>query len=159
MLDDGQRRHFASGGYVVVPGVVDEALLDAADAEVDGLVTEAPAPEDTVGAHFHFVSPDRLPACDAALRDTGALAVAEALVAPHRLDHAHDHIQVALSLPPHPHRPGAPHIDGHRPDEEVAPFTMLAAASLRATSTPDRGTLRVWPGPHPGPPHLLPTRR
>src|SRR3546814_327161 len=95
MLDDEQLRHFASEGYVVVPGVVDEALLDAADAEVDGLVTEAPAPEGTVGAHFHFVSPDRLPACDAALRDTGALAVAEELVAPHRLDHAHDHIQVA----------------------------------------------------------------
>src|SRR3546814_8059332 len=126
MLDDEQLRHFASEGYVVVPGVVDEALLDAADAEVDGLVTEAPAPEGTVGAHFHFVSPDRLPACDAALRDTGALAVAEELVAPHRLDHAHDHIQVALSIPPHPHRPGAPHIDGHRPDEEVASFTMLA---------------------------------
>src|SRR3546814_14435113 len=81
---------------------------------------------------------------------TCALPISDDLVAPHRLDHAHDHIQVALSIPPHPHRPGAPHIDGHRPDEEVASFTMLAAIFLSDESTPDRGNLWVWPGSHRG---------
>lgn len=150
MLTDAQRRQFATDGFVVVPDVVDEALLQAADAEVDDLVTRSPAPEGTVGPHFHFLPPIQLPAADAALRRSGALAVADELVAPHRLDHALDHIQVALNIPPHPHQPGAPHIDGHRPDEQIGSFTMLAAIFLSDESTPDRGNLWVWPGSHRG---------
>ena len=150
MLTEEQRRQFASDGYVLVPGVVDETLLRAADAEVDELVAGSPAPAGTVGAHFYFLPPDRLPAADAALRDSGALGVAGELVAPHHLDHALDHIQVALNIPPYPHRPGAPHIDGHRPDEEIGSFTMLAAIFLTDESMPDRGNLWVWPGSHRG---------
>ena len=150
MLTEEQRRRFASDGYVLVPGVVDETLLQAADAEIDELVARSPAPAGTVGAHFYFLPPDRLPSADAALRDSGALGLAGELVAPHRLDHALDHIQVALNIPPYPHRPGAPHIDGHRPDEEIASFTMLAAIFLTDESTPDRGNLWVWPGSHRG---------
>lgn len=150
MLTEEQRRRFAVDGYVVVPGVVDETLLGAADAEVDALMSESPAPEGTVGPHFAFLPPDRLPAADAALRGSGALGLADELVAPHHLDHALDHIQVALNIPPHPHRPGAPHIDGHRPGEEIGSFTMLAAIFLSDESTPDRGNLWVWPGSHRG---------
>src|SRR3546814_15067920 len=64
----------------------------------------------------------------------------------------------SLSIPPHPHRPGAPHIDGHRPDEEVASFTMLAAIFLSDESTPDRGNLWVWPGSHRVHQQLFPER-
>jgi len=150
MLTDEQRWRFARDGYVVVPGAVDERWLRAADAEVDALVAAAPAPAGTVGPHFHFLPPERLPAADAALRSSGALALAEELTAPHRLDHALDHIQVALTIPPHDHRPGAPHIDGHRPGEPVASFTLLAAVFLGDESAPDRGNLWVWPGSHRG---------
>lgn len=150
VLTDAQRRQFATDGFTIVPGVVDEALLHAADDEIDQLVTRSPAPEGTVGPHFHFVPPHQLPAGDAALRDSGALALADELVAPRQLDHALDHIQVALNIPPYPHRPGAPHIDGHRPDEEIASFTMLAAIFLSDESAPDRGNLWVWPGSHRG---------
>ena len=150
MLTEEQRRQFASDGYVVVPGVVDETLLRAADAEVDELVAGSPAPAGTVGAHFYFLPPDRLPAADAALRESSALGLAGELVAPHHLDHALDNIQVALNIPPYPHRPGAPHIDGHRPDEDIGSFTMLAAIFLTDESVPDRGNLWVWPGSHRG---------
>lgn len=150
MLSDEQRRRFAVDGYVLLPGLVDEELLRAADAEVDGVLAELPTPDGTVGPHFHFLPPTRLPAADAMLRGSGALAAAQALVAPHRLDHAFDHIQLALNVPPYPHRPGAPHIDGHRPGEEVASFTMLAAVFLGDESSPDRGNLWVWPGSHRG---------
>jgi hypothetical protein len=150
MLTDEQRRQFASDGYVRVPGIVDESWLQAADAEIDELVAGAPAPAGTVGAHFYFLPPDRLRAADAALRDSGALALADELVAPHHLDHALDHIQVALNIPPYRHRPGAPHLDGHRPDEEIGSFTMLAAIFLADESMPDRGNLWVWPGSHRG---------
>jgi Phytanoyl-CoA dioxygenase (PhyH) len=150
MLTEGQRRQFASDGYVVAPNVVDETLLLAADAEVDKLVAGSPAPAGTVGAHFYFLPPDRLPAADAALRESGALGLASELVAPHHLDHALDNIQVALNIPPYQHRPGAPHIDGHRPDEDISSFTMLAAIFLTDESVPDRGNLWVWPGSHRG---------
>jgi Phytanoyl-CoA dioxygenase (PhyH) len=150
MLTGEQRRQFASDGYVRVPGIVDESWLRAADAEIDELAAGAPAPAGTVGAHFYFLLPDRLRAADAALRDSGALALADELVAPHHLDHALDHIQVALNIPPYRHRPGAPHLDGHRPDEEIGSFTMLAAIFLADESMPDRGNLWVWPGSHRG---------
>jgi len=150
MLTEEQRRRFATDGYVLVPGVVDEPLLRAADAEVDALVAATPAAAGTVGPSFHFVPPALLPAADAALRDSGALALADELVAPHHLDHALDHIQVALNIPPYPHRPGAPHIDGHRPEEEIGSFTMLAAIFLGDETAPDRGNLWVWPGSHRG---------
>ena len=150
MVTDEQRRQFATDGFVVIPGVVDDTLLRAADAEVDELVTGSPAPAGTVGPHFHFLPPDQLPAADAALRHSGALALADELVAPHHLDHALAHIQVALNIPPYAHRPGAPHIDGHRPDEEIGSFTMLAAIFLSDETAPDHGNLWVWPGSHRG---------
>ena len=107
-------------------------------------VVGSPAP---AGPSVRLLLPPahRLPAADAALRDSGALGLADELVAPHHLDHALDHIQVALNIPPYPHRPGAPHIDGHRPDEKIGSFTMLAAIFLTDESTPDRGNLWVWP--------------
>jgi hypothetical protein len=150
VLTRAQRRRFAVDGYVLVPGVVGETWLRAADAEVDALVAGSPAPEGTIGAHFHFLPPERLPAADAALRGSGALGLADELVAPHHLDHALDHIQVALNVPPYAHRPGAPHIDGHRPHEAIGSFTMLAAIFLSDETTPDRGNLWVWPGSHRG---------
>lgn len=104
MLTEQQRRQFASDGYVLVPGVVDETRLGAADAEVDELVVGSPAPVGTIGAHFYFLPPDRLSAADAALRDSDALGLADELVAPNHLDHALGHIQVALNIPPYDHR-------------------------------------------------------
>lgn len=150
MLTEEQRRQFATDGYVVLPAAVGEALLAAADAEVDELVAGSPAPAGTVGPHFHFLPPERLPQADAALRASGVLQEANSLVEPHRLGHAFDHIQVALNIPPFPHRPGAPHIDGHRPGEPIASFTMLVAVFLSDESAVDRGNLWVWPGSHRG---------
>ncbi len=150
MLTDDQRRQFATDGYLLVPGVVDELRLRSVDAEIDALIAELPAPPGTVGPHFSFLPPDQLPMADTALRDSGALDLADELVSPHHLDHAFDHIQVALNIPPYPHRPGAPHIDGHRPDEEIASFTMLAAIFLSDESMPEQGNLWVWPGSHRG---------
>jgi ectoine hydroxylase-related dioxygenase (phytanoyl-CoA dioxygenase family) len=150
MLTDEQRRGFVSDGYILVPGVVDEKWLRAVDVEIDQLVTKSPPPAGTVGSHFYFLPPGRLPAADAALRESGALALADELVAPHHLAHAHGHIQLALNIPPYHHRPGAPHIDGHRPDEKVGSFTLLAAIFLSDESMPDSGNLWVWPGSHLG---------
>lgn len=149
MLSDSNLRQFAVDGYVVVPGVVDEHLLAPVDAEIDALVADDPPAAGTTGHHFYFLARERLPAADAALRRSQALAVAETLVAPHGLGYGLDHIQIALNIPPNPHRPGGPHIDGHRPEQSKPDsFTMLAAIYLGDERGDDAGNLWVWPGSH-----------
>ena len=148
VLSEDQMRRFAEDGYLVVKGVVDEVCLTAVDAEIDALIVEQP-PTVESGTNPYFLPPARLQACDDALRRSDALALADQLVAPHHLDHALDHIQVALNLPGWSHIPGGPHIDGHRPNQETPhSFTMLAAIYLTDDSEPASGNLWVWPGSH-----------
>ena len=140
---------FATDGYIVLPGVVPEHVLAAADTEIDGVIAEGPPPPGTVGNHSYFLSPTRLPAAGAALRCSTGLQTAEELVWPHRLDHGLDHIQIALNIPPYKHYPGGPHLDGHRPEQDRPhSFSMLAAIFLCDESVPDSGNLWVWPGSH-----------
>lgn len=136
-------------GYLVVPGVVPEELLVGVDREIDTLIASDPPPSGTVGKHFWFLRPERLPSADAALRRSGALDIAHELVAPHALDHGLGHIQVALNIPPFVHRPGGPHIDGHGPGQDPpCSFTMLAGIYLVDELQPHAGNLWVWPGSH-----------
>jgi ectoine hydroxylase-related dioxygenase (phytanoyl-CoA dioxygenase family) len=142
-------RQFAHAGYIVLPDAVGEQWLAAADQEIEALVSGRPPSAGVRGPHFYFEPPEQLPAADAALRESGALEAAEQLVAPHHLDHQLDHIQIALNIPPYDHRPGGPHIDGHRPEQaSPASFTLLAAVFLSDESAVDAGNLWVWPGSH-----------
>lgn len=150
MLSDEDLTRFGQEGYLVLPGVVSEDLLAGADAEINAVVTQAPPPPGTVGHHFYFRPPASLRAADAAFRRSGAIALAEHLVVgPHRVHHAFDHIQIALNIP-YKHRPGGPHIDGHRPSQlRPGSFTMLAAVSCatslsRTPATCGSGLGRVW---------------
>jgi hypothetical protein len=93
----------------------------------------------------------RLPHCEALLRDSPALAIADELVAPNRLDFAFDHVQVSTTRAPWPHVPGGPHIDGHTPrSEQDGPdsFTLLAGVLLTDQTGDQAGNLWVWPGSH-----------
>lgn len=151
-LTDDDLRRFAVDGYLVVPGVVDESLLAAADAEIDELLATQPAQDgdgDAPGRHGWFPPVARLPRCDDVLRCSGALSIAEELVAPRRLDHRFDHIQVATTVPPWDHIPGGPHIDNHAPtDEPPDSFSLLAGVLLTDQTRPQTGNLWVWPGSH-----------
>lgn len=151
LLTDADLRRFARDGYLVIPYVVSEPLLAAADTEVDALLDEVEPNEGTggPGPNLWFPPPARLPRCDAVLRESPVLAIAEQLVAPHSLDHAFDHIQVATTVPPYTHVPGGPHIDGHGPGQDPpASFTMLAGVLLTEQRTEQSGNLWVWPGSH-----------
>jgi hypothetical protein len=147
-----QLREFGERGYFVVPDVVDERFLAAADDEIDALVTADPPPLDTVGKHFWFLPPEQLPAARAALIESGALAIAEELTPPEPLALILDHIQIALNIPPYDHRPGGPHIDGHvrrHPDQQGPDsFTLLAGIFLTDETEIDTGSVWVWPGSH-----------
>lgn len=149
MLSEDAIRNFAEDGYFVVRGAVAEEWLAAADPEIEEIISQDPPPEGTLGQHFYFVPPTQLPAADRALRLSGAMAAAEQLVQPLGLDHAFDHIQIALNIPPYSHRPGGPHLDGHRPNQDRPhSFTMLAAIYLSDEAAPDSGNLWVWPQSH-----------
>ena len=93
MLSEGQLREFGDNGYLVLPGVVPERLLAPVDAEIDALVAQSPPPADAVSNHSYTRPPGQLPASDAALRDSPAIRLAEALVTPRTLDHDLHHIQ------------------------------------------------------------------
>jgi hypothetical protein len=147
VLTEGQLREFGRQGYLVLKGVVPERLLASADAEIDALVAENPPPEP--GFHSYARPPGRMSACDAALRDSPAFELAEGLVAPRTLNHDLHGFQVVLNIPPYPRRPGAPHLDGHRPGEaRPDSFTVLVGIYLADESAPDSGNLWVWPGSH-----------
>jgi Phytanoyl-CoA dioxygenase (PhyH) len=149
VLGEEQLREFGDNGYLVLPGVVPERLLAPVDAEIDALAAGSPPPAGAISSHSYARPPGTLPASGAALRDSPAIRLAEALVTPRTLNHDLHHVQVALNIPPSADRPGAPHVDGHRP-EQARPdsFTMLAGIYLVDESAPDSGNLWVWPGSH-----------
>jgi hypothetical protein len=132
-LNEDDLRRFARDGYLVVPGVVPESLLTEADDEIDALKADVPPDEGDggPGVNAWFSPRARLPRCEAVLRASPALAIADELVAPMTLDLAFDHIHVSTTTPPYDHVPGGPHIDGHGPDQHrPASFTLLAGVLL-----------------------------
>jgi ectoine hydroxylase-related dioxygenase (phytanoyl-CoA dioxygenase family) len=159
VLSDDDLRTFGKDGYVVVPGVVGEDLMAAADDEIDDFIASiepnmdgGETPDGTApGRHGWSPPASALPRCDDALRRSGALAIAEQLVAPFTLDHRFDHIQVATTVPPYPHVPGGPHVDNHGPGDHVQEsFTVLAGILLTDQDRSQTGNLWVWPGSHFG---------
>ncbi len=148
---DDDLLRFAENGFVVLTDVVSESLLKAADDEIDALIVDTPPHEGDggPGQNAWFMPRSRLPHSEAALRSSPALAIASDLVAPHQLDFAFDHIQVATTVPTWRHIPGGPHIDGHGPGQDPpASFTMLAGILLTDQTAPSSGNLWVWPGSH-----------
>jgi hypothetical protein len=144
-------RRFASDGYLVIPDVIGESLLNEADDEVADLIAHTKPHEGDggPGQNAWFAPRARLPFCEAMLRQSGALDIAEELVAPNVLDFAFDHIQVANTVAPWSHIPGGPHIDGHGPRQDPpASFTMLAGVLLSDQRATSSGNLWVWPGSH-----------
>jgi hypothetical protein len=150
-LGDADLRRFGQTGYVLVPDVVPEDLLQKADVEIDELVATIAPDEGSggSGANLWFRPRAELPRCRAALRASRALDIAKELVAPYELDDAFDHIQVATTVPPWSHVPGGPHIDGHGPNQDPpGTFTLLTGVLLSDQSGPGSGNLWVWPGSH-----------
>ena len=150
-LNDEDLRRFARDGYIVIHDVVDESLLAAADAEIDRLIEHVMPQEGDggPGPNLWFQWRRRLPCCEAGLRQSAAIDIAEELTRPYPLDLAFDQIQVATTVPPFRHVPGGPHIDGHGPGQDPpASFTMLAGVLLSDQRATRRGNLWVWPGSH-----------
>jgi len=161
-LTGAELAQFATDGFIVIPNVVDEALLDAADTEIDELIKREPPPPGTIGKHFWFLPPDGLPAAHAALRGSPSLGLAEQLTAPSLLELNLGHKQIALNIPPYSHQPGGPHIDSRvqQHPEQTAPdsFMLLAGVFLTDEHLVDSGNLWAWRGSHRTHERLFPDR-
>jgi hypothetical protein len=144
-----QLAEFAERGYVVIPQVIPADVLAAATRTIDTLVTANPPGEHVRGQHFYFPDTAKVPALAALLSGTPAWSYAESLTGDGTLE-APWQAQVALNIPPFPHRPGRPHIDGYPPLRNGRPgtFTMLAGVLMSDQDGQDGGNLWTWPGSH-----------
>jgi hypothetical protein len=146
-----QRTTFREQGFVVIPGVLtDEQLATGRELVAAELAKQPPEPGH-VG--FHFAWPrfedGPHPLLDL-YRETVAPLAAE-LVRPELGVDDPDFAQIATTIPPWSHRPGAPHVDGVSPlSEDGLPFTfsMLAGVWLTDQLEEYHGNLHVWPGTH-----------
>ncbi|CAO5186625.1 Phytanoyl-CoA dioxygenase family protein [Frankia sp. AiPs1] len=146
----GHLREFAERGFVMVPGAVPARLVAEASQVVDGLVAADPPAPDVRGPHNYFPTAAAAPSLGALLTGSGAFALAETLTGPGTLVPPWQ-VQVALNIPPFPHRPGMHHLDGvgpDLPDGRPGTFTLLAGVLLTDQPDDDGGNLWVWPGTH-----------
>lgn len=145
-----QLRAFARDGYIVVSQVVSSGLIDAARRAIADRAAHDPPRAGHRGPLFDFVVGELPRDLAGPLFDCATLALAESLIAPASFERP-DHVQVSLNIPPWPHEPGGPHIDGltpPEPDGRPGTFTMLAGIFLTDQSRENAGNLWVWPGSH-----------
>jgi len=142
-------REFAERGFLVLPRVVPPESVSAGSDVIDELVeADAPGP-DVRGPHNYFAEATRVPALAALLTASPAFGLAEALTGPGTLEVPWQ-VQIALNIPPFPHRPGMHHLDGTPPEPDGRPgtFTMLVGVLMSDQADEDAGNLWVWPGTH-----------
>jgi hypothetical protein len=158
MLDRGQLDEFAERGFLVLPRAVPPNVVAAAAEAIDELIKLDPPGPQVRGPHNYFAEAAQAPALAALLTGSPAFELAESLTGPGTLDVPWQ-VQVALNIPPFPHRPGMHHIDGApptpstpstalEPDRRPGTFTMLAGVLMSDQPGQDAGNLWVWPGTH-----------
>jgi hypothetical protein len=144
---------FRTRGYVVVPGALDDRQLTSGRATAAAMLAAHPPPADQAGPYFLW---PRFEGGDASgllafYRDSGIAQLAAGLLRPDLAVGEPDFAQLGTTIPPWPHRPGGPHVDGltpPEPDGRPGTFTLLAGAWLSDQSSPNQGNLWIWPGTH-----------
>ncbi|MBV6695722.1 phytanoyl-CoA dioxygenase family protein [Kitasatospora aureofaciens] len=142
---------FRRDGYCVLPGALAAGQVGHWRSLLDRHITAQPPAPDRTGPYFLW--PELANETD--LRDLYedsriADAIRPFLRAGLGLP-TPEVAQLAFTIPPHPHHPGAPHIDGLTPTEDdgrPGTFTVLVGLLLTDQSQRDRGNLWVWPGSH-----------
>lgn len=152
ILTDEQRRTFREQGYLVIPDVLNPAQITRGRHLAEQLLAHDPPPEGHLGnlARWPRFAPGGHPLLDY-YRSTRAAELATALLRPGLDLEEPEFAQLAVTIPPWPHRPGAPHLDGlvpPAPDGVPGTFTLLAGLWLTDQSLPHHGNLWIWPGTH-----------
>lgn len=150
-LTGAQLTQFRTQGYVVVPGVLTDAQVAAGRRVVAAMLDRNPP--QGVGAHFLWPELHDTHPLLRLYRAAGIADLAAELLRPDLALLDPVQAQVATTIPPWPHIPGGPHVDGITPtmeDGTPGTFSMLAGLWLTPHENVDRGNLYVWPGTHRG---------
>lgn len=159
-IGDAERATFRQQGFVVVPGVLDERQLACGRRTVTAMLTAQPPPAGHCGPYFLWPRFDSTGLPGEGGHDHGLLRfyrasaivdLAAGLLRPDLPPQEPAFAQLAATIPPWPHRPGGPHVDGISPpssDGTPGTFSLLAGAWLTDHREPDQGNLWVWPGTH-----------
>jgi hypothetical protein len=149
VITGAQLTHFREQGYVVVPGVLTDQQITTGRRIVATILERKP-PEGT-GPHFLWPRLHETHPLLELYRAAGIGDLAEELVRPELAMQEPNQVQVATTIPPWPHVPGGPHVDGITPtldDGTPETLTVLAGLWLTGQDQPDRGNLYIWPGTH-----------
>ena len=151
-ISTARRESFLRSGYAVIPQVLDPAALAAARATVASLLTAEPPEPGHTGPYFLWprFGAGGHPLLDL-YRSAGIGALAAELLRDGLAPDEPGFAQLAATYPPHPHRPGGPHVDGitpGEPDGRPGTFSLLAGIWLTGQDEPGQGNLWVWPGTH-----------
>jgi hypothetical protein len=143
---------FRERGYVLIPGVLDEAQVARGRRIAAQMLAAEPPGETLTGPYFLW---PRFGAAGHQLlefyRDAGIGSLASGLLRKDLTAEEPESAQLATTVPHWPHRPGAPHVDGLTPlspDGFPATFSLLAGVWLTGHEEPHRGNLWLWPGTH-----------
>ncbi|MBX6354317.1 MAG: phytanoyl-CoA dioxygenase family protein [Micromonosporaceae bacterium] len=152
VITNEMRHAFREQGFVVVPDVLTGDQIASARAVVKTLLEKKPYAEGHVGPYFLWPRFRRAnhPLLDL-YRAAGIGQLAAELLRPGLAVDDPDFAQVATTIPPWPHRPGGPHVDGLTPPEpsgRPGTFSLLAGVWLTDMSRRHRGNLWAWPGTH-----------
>ncbi|MER6355664.1 phytanoyl-CoA dioxygenase family protein [Streptomyces sp. NPDC001634] len=152
VVTDDMRTAFRQQGYLVVPGALTPGEVAVGRKVVAAMLAKQPPAEGHVGPHFifrRFGDPGH--PLLAFFFETRIAELARQLLRGGLGIRRPEGVQVATTIPPWPHRPGGPHVDGltpTEPDGRPGTFTMLAGVWLTDHTTPGRGNLWLWPGTH-----------
>jgi Phytanoyl-CoA dioxygenase (PhyH) len=157
-IDARQREAFARDGYLVVPGVVTRAGLDAALQVANHWLDDGFDSTQRAAYHAQSFAPEHGgdPEIVGLLTDSPAFGIAESLVGqslvPPRGGQITLRFPVARGDEPHglgPHLDGIPYpLNGVPVDGRIHSFTLLAAVFLSDCPQGDHGNFTVWPGTH-----------
>lgn len=165
------RAAFREHGFVVIPGAIDDRHLAMGRRTVAAMLMAEPPAAGHIGPYFLWPRFAAAPGCGQLenrderagyapvtehgllrfYRQAGLGELAAGLLRPELPPDQPDFAQLATTIPPWPHRPGGPHVDGispPSPDGTPGTFSLLAGAWLTDHSESNCGNLWVWPGTH-----------
>lgn len=156
-LTYAQKQEFYQNGYVKIPGVIPQVMIDAAVRAINASVGQGIDPAQVPIYQVRSFCPElqREPVITDLLNKTPALALAESMIGVGKIQPVSAG-QIALRFPTlqDPPSPPRPHLDGmHTPTNGVPAgtirnFTMLLGVALSDVTMPYAGNLTVWPGTH-----------
>lgn len=152
-----QKQEFYQNGYVKIPGVVPQVMIDAAVRAINASVGQGidPAQVPIYQARSFCPELQREAVITDLFNKTPALPLAESMIGVGKIQSVGAG-QIALRFPTlqDPPSPPRPHLDGmHTPTNGVPAgtirnFTMLLGVALSDVTMPYAGNLTVWPGTH-----------